>query len=730
MSTNKNGLFSNLKQDTLSSIVVFLVALPLCLGIALASGAAPLSGLIAGIIGGIVVGYISSSPLSVSGPAAGLIVIVIAAIDDLGSFNAFLVAIFLAGLLQIGMGLLKAGVVSNYFPSSVIKGMLAAIGLTLIFKQLPHLIGADADAFGEMEFFKQDGSSLNPFSFVLEALGHITQGAVLIGVISLVLLLSWDGFISKKFPLTKQVPGSFIVVIIAIILNFILQSVAPEWAVFNEHLVAIPRLKGGDLASQISFPDFSILSNPDVYVIAITLAIVASLESLLSAEAVERLDPENRKTEGNRELIAQGIGNTLSGLVGGLPITAVIVRSSANLSAGAKSKLSTMLHGALLLVAVLLIPRVLNMIPLSALAAVLIMVGYKLCKPTVFKEQWAMGIRQFAPFVITLVAIFFSDLLYGIIVGLVVGVIFILIDNHKIPFLYTEKSAGASGKDKKVVIRLSEHVSFLNKASLQQKLAEIPDGVELVIDAGQVKSIDLDVLELIHIFEVDAQARNISVVLLGSALLKGQEEHDDLHDEIAFNEGDATPSNVLNDLMKGNERFISGLRKERNYLDEVRKHSEGQDPKIVVLGCIDSRAPVEIIMDKGIGDVFSIRVAGNVVNDDVLGSMEFACSVKGAKVLMVLGHTGCGAVAGACGHVELGNLTGLLAKIKPAIDEYDKNVINPDDNKVDAVARINVQLMLEEIKNRSEILGHMDRSGEIIMVGAMYDVDTGKITLS
>ncbi len=503
----------------MASAVVFLVALPLCLGIALASGASPLSGLIAGIVGGIVIGSISSSPLSVSGPAAGLIVIVLAAIEDLGSYQAFLVAVILAGLLQIVFGALRAGKVSNYFPSSVIKGMLAAIGLTLILKQIPHLIGFDMDAFGEMEFFQKDGETT--ITELSVALQHITPGAVIIGFFSLFFLIAWDKLITVKFPAARQVPGSFVVVILAILINVALQSGAPDLALFSGHLVALPRLSGSGLSGQLIFPDFSVLKNPDVYIIAGTLAIVGSLESLLSAEAVERLDPENRKSESNRELFAQGIGNTLSGLIGGLPVTAVIVRSSANLSAGATSKLSAIMHGVWLLVAVLLIPGVLNLIPLSALAAVLILVGYKLTKPSLVKEQYDLGIRQFIPFIVTLVAIFLSDLLIGILIGLVTGMIFILIDNYRIPFFYQEKQGVTASGKKTITITLSEQVTFLNKASLLNAFAEVPDGSELTIDGGTAQSIDLDVLEVIHLFSNESQMRNITCRLVNIPPLPG-----------------------------------------------------------------------------------------------------------------------------------------------------------------------------------------------------------------
>lgn len=490
------------KRDLPASIVVFLVALPLCLGIALASGAPLFSGLIAGIVGGIVIGAISKSALSVSGPAAGLVVIVLGAIETLGSFPAFLTAVFIGGVLQLILGVVRAGVIGLYFPSSVIRGMLAAIGLILILKQIPHLFGFDTDAFGEMEFTQADGN--NTFSYLAQTFDHITTGSMVIGLICLGLLILWGRPFMRKIPVVKDIPAGVAAVLVGLGLNWLFKSSSPELVVGAEHLVSLPIFSSDSSLTDIfTFPDWSILSNPQVYIAGVTLAIVASLETLLCIEAVDKTDPEKRTTDKNAELRAQGIGNMVSGLIGGLPITSVIVRSSANIDAGAKSKLSAILHGVLLVAAVAIFPRFMNQIPLAALAAILIMVGYKLAKPSVIKEQFSNGWDQFIPFATTVLAILFTDLLIGIIIGMGVGIFFILRANYRVPY-YIESQGGGN------IITLSEHVSFLNKARLQKAFDELPENSKIVIDGRKAESIDFDVLEVIKEFRETSGERGIT----------------------------------------------------------------------------------------------------------------------------------------------------------------------------------------------------------------------------
>lgn len=498
------------QNDLPAGLVVFLVALPLCLGIALASGAPLFSGIITGIVGGLVVSLLSGSQLSVSGPAAGLTVIVLNAITDLGSYESFLLAVVLAGVLQLILGYAKAGMIGAFFPSSVIKGMLAAIGIILILKQIPHLLGVDSDAFGEMEFFQRDGR--NTFSEIFYAFEHISLGALLIGVFSLLFLIIWDKPFIQRVRMLKMVPGALLAVAFSIIINLILKQTAPEWAVTGDHLVSLPVIRDFDsLSSSFIFPDFSAFSNPKVYLTAFTIAIIASLETLLSLEAVDKLDPWKRNSPQDRELKAQGAGNIVAGLLGGIPLTAVIVRSSANVNAGGRSKMSSFYHGLFLLVAVSAIPMVLNLIPLSTLAAVLLLVGYKLIKPSMIRAQAKLGFEQFIPFVVTIVAILFTDLLIGIAIGMVFAVFYILRSNFRTSYFY-EVEEKKDGNDSKIRIRLSEHVSFLNKPSLKMLLEEIPNNSMVTIDGSHSKQIDHDALEVIQNFRFTSKERNIVLI--------------------------------------------------------------------------------------------------------------------------------------------------------------------------------------------------------------------------
>lgn len=517
------SLFKYWKNDLPASIVVFLVALPLCLGIALASGAPLISGLIAGIVAGIVVGSLSGSHLSVSGPAAGLTVIVLNAITELGSFEMFLAATLLAGVIQIAMGTLKAGIVGLYFPSSVIKGMLAAIGLILIMKQIPHLIGVDTDAFGEMDFRQADGS--NTFSFLADSLGNVYIGSAIVGLTCLALLIVWEQSFVKSNKVLNKIPGGLIAVALGLAISFGISAFFPEFAISSEHLVNLPDLSAMESpASILTFPDFSAFLNPQVYIVAGTIAIIASLETLLSIEAVDKMDPEKRKTPQNRELFAQGVGNTISGLIGGLPMTAVIVRSTTNLDARAKTKLSAVLHGIWLLLAIAVFAQYLNYIPLASLAAILIMVGYKLSKPALYKTQFRLGKQQFVPFITTVVAILFTDLLVGILIGMSVGVYFILRANYKVSHFYHEEEKVQDGR-MRIKIQLSEHVSFLNKANLMLTLEELPSHSEVIIDGSNTKDIDYDVLELLYNFKESAHGKKIQLILRNIPRYTGQLQH-------------------------------------------------------------------------------------------------------------------------------------------------------------------------------------------------------------
>ncbi|PSR52572.1 hypothetical protein AHMF7605_03040 [Adhaeribacter arboris] len=501
--------FKSLSSDLPAGLVVFLVALPLCLGISLASGAPLVAGVIAGIVGGIVVSLLSGSSLSVSGPAAGLTVIVLNGITKLGSFEAFQLAVVIAGLLQLTLGFLKAGIIGHYFPSSVIKGMLAAIGLTLILKQIPHFLGVDKDFFGEMEFLQFDGR--NTFTEMTYAMQHVEKGALIVGIISLLIIILWDNPKLKKYAFFKFVPSALIAVLVALGLNYFFRISTPVLTIGTEHLVQLPAMDSWEkMVNQLSQPDWSAFKNVDVYILALTIAIIASLETLLSVEAVDRMDPLKRVTPTNRELKAQGIGNFISGLLGGLPMTAVIVRSSANINSGAKTKLSAFTHGILLTISVLFLSPFLNLIPLSALAAVLLVVGYKLTKPALYVNQFKLGWEQFIPFIVTIVAILFTDLLIGISIGLAVGVFFILKANYKTPYFFHKEQ---HHEGEVIRLQLSENVSFLNKASILLTLHHLPDNSEIIVDGSKSTFIDYDVLDAIQNFKINAHERNIRLHL-------------------------------------------------------------------------------------------------------------------------------------------------------------------------------------------------------------------------
>jgi MFS superfamily sulfate permease-like transporter len=502
LNLGKYFLAKNLKKDLPSSIVVFLVALPLCLGIALASGAPLFAGILTGIIGGIVVGSLSGSQLSVAGPAAGLTVIVINAITTLGNYETFLLSILLAGIFQIILGLVKAGTIANYFPSAVIEGMLAAIGIILILKQFPHAVGYDADFVGDEGFSQLDKD--NTFSGIFSALGKINYGAVIISLVSLALMIYWP-----KFKKVAGVPAALMVVLAGIGLSLAFSGTGFDLR--DKQFVQIPIVNSAtEFFGLFKMADFSAIGNKQVWITAFTIAIVASLETLLSLEAVDKIDPIKRISPTNRELLAQGAGNIVSGLLGGLPMTAVIVRSSANVNAGARTKASAVFHGILLLVALLVIPKVINLIPLSCLAAILLMTGYKLARISLFKHIWHKGLDQFIPFVVTIVAVVFTDLLIGVGIGMMVGVFYILRTNLRNPYFYHIERNG----DRKVIrIRLAEEVSFLNKAAIQVTLTNIPNESTVVIDGSNSRYIDQDVLETIHNYKHNAYTKGIIVEL-------------------------------------------------------------------------------------------------------------------------------------------------------------------------------------------------------------------------
>ncbi len=511
MSSNNNtSFFSNIKNDLPASIVVFFVALPLCLGIALASGAPLFSGLIAGIIGGIIVGSLSGSQIGVSGPAAGLAAIVLTAIGTLGGFENFLLAVVLGGFIQIGFGLLRAGVIGYYFPSSVIKGMLTGIGIIIILKQIPHFFGYDSDPEGDFAFFQVDGQ--NTFSEIFMMLNNISLGPTIIAIIGLATMLFWDKILAKKAKIFTVIQGPLVAVVLGIV-YFVVTKGNATYGISSDHLVSVPIPSDFDsFLSQFSFPNFGGITNPAVWVTAFTIALVASLETLLCVEATDKLDPDKRVTPTNRELLAQGAGNVVSGLIGGLPITQVIVRSSANIQSGGKTKFSAIIHGFFLLISVILIPGILNMIPLSVLAAILLIVGFKLAKPALFKVIYNQGWKQFAPFIVTVLGIIFTDLLIGIGLGLMVGIVVILFKSYQNShFLHIEdKSNGVH----KIKMTLAEEVTFFNKGAILKELDSLPEDTHLELDVRRTRYLDNDIIEILEGFAEKAAAKNINIKII------------------------------------------------------------------------------------------------------------------------------------------------------------------------------------------------------------------------
>lgn len=732
--SKNNGPANAPLQDLVAGLVVFLVALPLCLGVALASDAPLFSGIIAGVIGGIVVGILSGSSTSISGPAAGLTVIVAMQITQLGSFEAFLLAVVMAGALQIVLGVVQAGRLSSFVPSSVINGLLAAIGVILILKQIPHLLGHDTDPEGEMAFAQPDHE--NTLTELLTLFrGEIHLGAMVIGVLSMMLLLCWNKVdLLKRCPL----PVQLIVVVLAVVLNRLFANLGGPWLIEPSHLVQVPVAQSlSEFTSFLSIPDFSVWNRPAVYGAAITIAAVASLETLLNLEAVDKLDPRKRSSPPNRELIAQGIGNMLAGLVGGIPVTSVVIRGSVNINAGASSKLSAIFHGVLLLTCVAAFPTYLNMVPLSALAAILLVTGMKLASPKLFRTMAAGGRYQFVPFIITLVAIVFSDLLIGVVIGLAVSAVFVLNSSMRFPVkVVREKHLGSEVTR----IDLANQVSFLNRASLETLLNSAQRGTHLLLDGSNCDYIDPDILSLFREFrDTTAKARRVEISFCGFKPKYGLND-DTRYVAHATRELQQllTPDDVLEILKEGNQRFVAGQRLSRNLREQVAATSAAQYPFAAVLSCIDSRAPVEMILDLGLGDVFSVRLAGNVTSGGVIGSLEYACSVAGARLVLVLGHTRCGAVTStvqsrysdsdivqATGCEHLHNIVDEILHSMNKADEWPPGPVNQE--TIELVARQNVLHSLEQIRNRSSTLRSLVDAGKVGLLGAIYDVATGQI---
>ncbi len=718
-------------RDLISGLVVFLIALPLCLGVATASSAPLLSGIVSGIIGGIVVGAFSRSQTSVSGPSPSFAAVVAAQIVTLGSMEAFLTAVVLSGMIQFAIGAAKLGFLSDFIPAAVIKGLLAAIGLILILKQIPHLFGHDTDPEGEMSFFQPDHE--NTFSEFVKLVGDINVTAATIGIICLSVLILWD----KIKPLKKSlVPSQLVVVALGTLISEMIRTWNEPAALGGTHLVAVPVIPSlMELPRWLPRPDFSRIFDSAVLMAAVQIAAIASLETLLNLEAVDKIDPKRRTSPPSRELVAQGIGNTLTGLLGGIPLTSVIVRSSVNINAGCETKMSTVAHGVFLLASVLFLPTWLNRIPLSCLAAILLVTGFKLTSPKVVRKIWEQGWSQFLPFAATVLAIVFTDLVIGVLVGLVFSVGFILHGNMRRPMRCTiEKHL----RGPVMRIELASHVTFLNRAALTMQLDQCLRGQHVMIDARNAHSIDLDVQDLIDDYAKSiAPARGVKVSLIGfQGRFTLEDQDDDLDHANHELQQNLSPADVLQILRDGNERFSTGRRLPRDLGREVRATSSGQFPLAVVLSCIDSRSPAELLFDVGVGDIFSVRIAGQVAREKVIASIEYACAVAGTKLAIVLGHTQCGAVNAAvnlrffpealhgidCEHLDV-----LVNEIQCSIDPEDSPSREELTQYCDCVSRKNVLRTVQKIRTSSRTLDNLVQSGRLIIMGGMYDVSTGRV---
>ena len=695
-----------------------------------------ISGIVSGIVGGILVGLISKSQVSVSGPAAGLVAIVGAAITSLG-FEAFLTAVVIAGLMQSALGIARAGFIVRFIPSSVISGLLAAIGMLLVLKQLPHLVGYESTPLGDPAIHQI--VQVNPVSAFSRLFQHIHFGAAAIGVASALLLLVWNHSKTLK---SSRLPAPLAVVALGIGMGLLFHEWGGSWRLNAACLVNVPVAR--DLPAFLGClhgPDFSQLFNPAVYVVGLTIAVVASLETLLNLEAVEKIDPQKRLAPPSLELLAQGVGNVVAGLIGGLPITSVVVRSTVNIQAGGQTRLSAIVHGLLLLSCVALIPAWLNYIPLSSLAAILVVTGLKLASPTLAKRMYRAGWSQFVPFLCTTAAILLTDLLVGILAGLAISVGFILYSSLRRPArTIVEKHVG----DDVFRIQLADQVSFLNRAALIRALDSVPAGGHLLLDAQQSNYIDPDVLELIRDFTSQtAPARRVSISL------RGFKESHQLEDRVQYVDyasrdlqAAVAPEDVLMILTEGNRRFRSGERLTRDLGRQVRLTADSQHPLAVVISCVDSRIPAELVFDLGIGDIFNVRMAGNVVTHDVIGSVEYACTLSGAKLVLVMGHTRCGAVRAAvqlangpspaeavsrCRHLE--PITAQIRQSIPPESSKQHPFLSAADfeSTCDAVARENTLRMASLLTSESKSLRQLCESSQLAVLGAMYNVATGEV---
>lgn len=719
----KKSIFSRPGRDIPAGIVVFLVALPLCLGIALASGAPLISGLISGVIGGLVIGAISQSDVSVSGPAASLSAVVIVAIGKLESFEVFLLALVIGGIIQLIIGLLKAGVIADYMPTSIIKGLLSAIGIILILSQIPYALGVEMNT-SRLVDYSRDFILGSPERIML-VIESIAPGAIVLSVISLLILIFWDKTFLKKF---KLLPPSLFVVILGVILNLIFEYSIPSLYLEGVHLVNIPEVD--NLSSFVTFPDFSAIGNIQVWTYGFTIAIIASIASLLAIEAADNLDPHKRRSPPNRELVAQGIGNTLAGLVGGIPITSVIVRSSVNIEAGAETKLSTLIHGALLLASVLFLSSIINLIPLACLAAILLIVGYKLASIALFRRMYAKGWSQFIPFAVTTIAILFTDVLLGVMIGTAVSVFYLLRGNFYNPFVIETTKAN---KRKAIRLELSNEVSFLNKPAIKKTLWGLPKNSQIIIDATFTTYVERDVIEILHDFQnTFAKENDIDVIITGLRDSYNPDSQINLPPEQPEAKRDlSSPQNILDYLMEGNQRYVDG-----NLVSRRLKNKELMDfikdaPLATVINCINMREPLNMLMNTDIGDLIPLRAAGNLVSDHLIHSAEIACRKQGAKLILLMGNSGNSFIKEALQHHIEGRDSYLQPLLGPALSsgEFDMERLKKEDIDVltDEITRWNLNESKLRIIRQNSYIKEQIIQENLGLCSAFFNRQTGKI---
>lgn len=720
-------------RDLSAALTVVCVSIPMFIGIADLSGMPPSSGLLAGIIGGLLVGLLSGSHTSITGPSAGLTFVVSGILVSVGSVDSLVLAVLIAGLIQVAFAALRLGGLAGYIPSSVLQGLLAAIGAILILKQIPHLLGHDTDPEGDMSFLQPDRyNTITELSTILQ--GEIHFGSAVVGIVSLLSLIGLRWYRKQS---GVYFPDLLAVIIGGTGLSLLLNFLGGGWVIDGKHLVQMP----GYEEIKIRLPDWSQLNNLQVYSAALLLALASSLESLLNTSAIDRVDTRLRYSPPTRELFAVGLGNILSGFLGGMPMSSAVERSAVSIEAGGLSKGAVVLHGVLILFAVLFLSKLFSMIPISVLAAVLIVTGYSLIRPSILAQVWKEGRQQCIPFLVTMGAILFSNLLIGVIVGLVVAVGILLNSNLRRPLRRISEKHVAG---EILHIELANQVSFLNRPTLEKTLREALPGSDILLDATNTDYIDPDILATIRFYKRRSDENKGPRISL-----RGFRDMYELNDEIQFvdftsreTQSLLTPAQVLQILRDGNERFCSNQRLSRDLGRQVQATSAGQHPFAAVLGCIDSRAPVETILDLGLGDVFSARVAGNVISPKLLGSLEFATAVVGAKLILVLGHTKCGAVYSAVKLADSGktveeatgcqHLHTVLEEINPSFDLDKYRQIKDRDeqtvtNYFEDVARKNVLRTVEQIVGQSQTINKMVEAGKLAVVGGIYDVSTGKV---